>query len=57
MAFWLSWLIFILEDNVVECQNLNFALLCARIDKLKPSKAMTVAEWNAKQQKKGCLNV
>jgi hypothetical protein len=57
MAFWLSWLIFILEDNVVECQNLNFALPGARIDKLKPSKAMTVAEWNAKQQKKGCLNV
>ena len=47
----------ILEDNVVGCQNFNFSLPDARIDKLKPSKAMTVAEWNAKPQKKGCLNV
>jgi hypothetical protein len=47
----------ILEDNVVRCQNFNFALPGARIDKLKPSKAMTVAKWNAKPQKKGCLNV
>ena len=49
--------IHILEDNVVGCQNFNFALPSARIDKLKPSKTMTVAECNAKPQKKGYLNV
>ena len=34
----------------VEGQNLNFALPGERIEKLKPSKARTVAEWNAKAQ-------
>jgi len=34
----------------VEGQNLNFALPGERIDKLKPSQAKTVAEWNAKPQ-------
>ena len=36
----------------VECQNLNFAVSAERINKLKTSKALTAAEWNAKPQKK-----
>ena len=37
----------------VEGQNLNFALPGERINKLITSKAMTVAEWNAKLQTEG----
>jgi len=37
----------------VEGQNLNFALPCERINKLKPSKSKTATEWNAKAQEEG----